>query len=141
MPLIKILQSSASVSRLHKVLNNGKKELVKNAQVCYKQRAPIHQVITKGCEIFSQFFISIFNEWIDEAGNSSYTGRQWYRMCSCQPTVELITLSLHKFSFHCTKSLFYVGWRLDVWYHSLTVYEKFPGWRKESKWKGVFKII
>ena len=41
------------------------------------------------------------------AGNSLYIGRLWYRMCSCQSTVGLITLPLYKICFHCTKSLFY----------------------------------
>ena len=44
---------------------------------------------------------------IDKAGNSFYTGRLWHHMCSCQPTVGLTVLSLYKFCFHCTKSLFY----------------------------------
>ena len=39
--------------------------------------------------------------------NSSYTGRLCHHMCSCQPTVGLTILSLHKVCFHCTKSLFY----------------------------------
>ena len=41
------------------------------------------------------------------AGNSLYTGRLCYRMCSCQSTVGLTILSLCKFCFLCTKSLFY----------------------------------
>ena len=48
---------------------------------------------------------------------SFYTGRLWYHRCSCQSTVGLTILSLHKVvCFYCTKSLFY----------SLPVYKDFP---------------
>ena len=42
-----------------------------------------------------------------KAGNSLYTGRLWYRMHSCQPTVGFIILSLSRIFFRYTKSLFY----------------------------------
>ena len=38
------------------------------------------------------------------AGNSSYTGRLWCCMCSCQPTVGLIILSLSKIFFFAPKT-------------------------------------
>ena len=31
----------------------------------------------------------------------------WYHTCSCQPTVDLTNLLLHKFCFRCSESLFY----------------------------------
>ena len=52
-----------------------------------------------------------------------YTGRLWYCMLSCQPTVGLIILSMSKTFFHCTKSIFY-SWLTTA--HTVLMYKEFP---------------
>ena len=72
--------------------------------------------------------ISSINSGLLESRNSLYTGKLWYRMCSCQPTVGLIIFSLNKFFFIVPKGYSRVGWQLHIRYLSFPVSKEFPAW-------------
>ena len=83
------------------------KFFLRNSRECYLH---FHQVWKNPSQTF--FIISSNAQSLAlpvvpcHSGNSLYTRRLWYHMCNCQPTVGLTILSLFKFCFHCTKSLF-----------------------------------
>ena len=93
---------SVSIVSFVKFVNPGNKLHYQNHSVCappqklfflVKLRTSILIVIILSFGLFSPILL--------------YTGRLWYRMCSCQPTVGLTILPLCKFCFYFTKSQFY----------------------------------